>query len=156
MKKSFMIWMALLLLTAALMGCAAPAAPVATPAPSESPAAEDAAPTTGITMSVKPKTVTLEMEQVTVLVANNTDKDYNMGYEQRLQKKTGDTWEDVPLTNEAATMNLLTIPAGEMMDFTFDFVNHYENLEHGTYRIVKVMTDMEGNSTEVTCEFDMF
>ena len=149
---------------AILSGCAPAAAqPAATTAPTTAPSAavESSQPqpanTEGaILISTKPKTVTTEMEQVTLLIANNTDKTYSTDYVQKLEQLVSGQWKEVPLTNEAVSLALLVIPAGEIMDYSFDFVNHYAPLEKGTYRIMKTFVDDEGNKLEATCEFDLF
>lgn len=117
---------------------------------------ESAMPENTIAMYVKPRTVTTEMEQVTVIIKNDTDKDYSMDYVQKLEMLVDGAWQEVPLTTDAASMALLVIPAGEMMDFVFDFAYHYEPLQRGTYRILKTFVDQEGNALESDCQFDMF
>lgn len=180
MHKMVLLILVLMLAVTALFGCAAasaepaevlpditaapepdaapavPAAGLETADAAESEAALAIDPQAGILMSTMPKTVTTEMEQVTVLVANQTDKDYSMDYVQKLEKLENGQWTEVPLTTDAASLALLVIPAGEIMDFTFDFAYHYEKLEHGSYRICKTFVDAEGNALEAYCPFDLF
>ena len=177
MKKVGMVLLALLLTLSTLAGCTAATADSqieTSPAPTLSPEQEalpenedggaaaleeeQGSPVSesGILMSVKPKTVTTEMEQVTVIVVNQTDKDYSMDYVQKLEQLTDGEWKEVPLTTEAASLALLVVPAGEMMEFTFDFAYHYDKLERGTYRIVKTFVDKDGGNIEAFCQFEMF
>ena len=164
MKKLFVLLIAVTMLA----GCVAPAQqPVATAAPTAQPetsptnAAEpqaEGAPTaalSAIQLYIKQKTVTIETEQVTLIIINSSDQSYTYDYVQKLERKNDDgTWETVPLTTEAVSMALMTIGAGETQEQVFDFANHFEPLTHGTYRIVKTFVDESGVAADAYCEFD--
>ncbi len=155
MKKSILLITALLMVLGATLGCKPAAQNTPTPAPTEVVPEPTFAVDT-LMMSVKPKTVTLDMTEVTVALVNDSDVTYSTDYVQRLEQLVDGAWQAVPLTNEAVIMALLIVPAHETTTFTFDFANHYEALEHGTYRILKTLVDPDGNQVEVTTEFDLF
>ncbi|MDO4573032.1 MAG: hypothetical protein Q4C13_06655, partial [Clostridia bacterium] len=111
---------------------------------------------TGIRISPKPKTVTTEMDAVTLLIVNETDRDYSTDYVQKLEKLVDGAWQELPLTTEAVSLALLVVPAGEMVEYVFDFAHHYAPLEPGSYRIVKTFVDADGAAVEALCAFDMF
>ncbi len=167
MKKIVILTMSLMMLAGVLFGCTAPAKqPAATAEPAEATstpaglpgdAAEDAAVPVDskIELYIKQKTVTTETEAVQLIIINGSDKTYSYDYVQKLERKNDDgSWEVVPLTNEAVSLALLVIAAGETQEQTFDFANHYEPLTRGTYRIVKTFVDENGGNVEVNCEFE--
>lgn len=117
---------------------------------------EDAVTVTGVGIAVKPKTVTTEMTEITLLIANNSGKTYSTDYVQTLEVLKDGKWETVPLTSEAVALGLIIVPDGELTEFTFDFANHYAALEKGTYRITKTFLDDAGGSITAACEFDLF
>lgn len=172
MKHRIVFTIAVLLIAGTMLGCAAtPVQPTVTPAPVSTPepvmdtqqpdasAAPEAAAQSGeentLRLFIKQKTVTIETDAVALVIINGTDHTYTYDYVQRLERKGDDgSWQPVELTNEAVSLALLTIQAGETQEQTFDFAEHYEKLTHGAYRIVKTFTDETGNRVEVNCEFD--
>ncbi len=144
MKKHIALFFAVLMLASIVCACAAKAP---APAEGEKPAIE---------LFIKQKTVTTETGAVVVYITNNTDKHYSYDYTQQLEKKDGESYESVPLANEAVALALLHISGGETQQLDFDFANHYAPLEKGSYRIVKTFTDDEGNQVQGVCEFDVF
>ena len=172
MKKAGILLIAFCMTLSALSGCASQSAALSEPgaspipSPSQDPSAEGVALTEqalptdgenpGILLSPKPKTLTTEMKQFSLLIANNTDRDYSTDYVQKLMKRTDEVWTEVPLLTEAVSLALLVIPAGEIVDIPFDLEYHYDPLEPGTYRIYKTFVDSDGGLVEAYCEFDLF
>lgn len=168
MKKLLVFTIAALLLA----GCATTANPPAAAAspetsadmPAATPKPQDALTTPGsetqeaagpIQIYIKQKTVTTATEEVTLVIINSSDKTYSYDYVQKLERRKADgTWEKVELTNEAVSLALLVIPAGETQEQAFDFKNHFEPLTRGTYRIVKTFVNEADGAIDVTCEFD--
>lgn len=101
-----------------------------------------------IIMSVKESSVHPETEQLTLIITNKTNKEYNYGYEQVLEIKLDGIWYDVPMKKDAAWIELAVILSGQAtQDMQFQFKNFYENLCPGEYRIIKTFYGMDGKET---------
>ena len=86
-----------------------------------------------VQMYIPQKTVTDETDEFTVVLENTTDQDYNYDAGQRLE--------------------VFTLPAGGSDELTFNVADHYGKLAEGRYRVVQVLSDMEGNTTIASAEF---
>lgn len=141
MKKILALTLALALCLAC--GCAAP-----------SKSDENASPS--IELYFKQKTVTTSTESATLVIINNTQTAYSYDYSEHLEKLNGDSWESVPLANEAVAGALLWLGAGETQEISFDFASHYAfPLERGSYRVLKSFASESGEVVEAVCLFDI-
>lgn len=176
MKKLSMILLTASIAFMALLGCAVPAKePASTPEPAANMDQPASTPTSltqsaaegaavpvpqeteneDIEIYIKQKTVTTETESVTLIIINGGEETYSYDYVQKLERKNAEgAWETVPLTNDAVSLALLTIAGGETQEQVFDFANHYEPLERGSYRIVKTFVNITGGVSNAYCEFD--
>ena len=96
-----------------------------------------------VQMYIPQKTVTDETDEFTVVLENTTDQDYNYDAGQRLEVWKNSKWCVVEDKINFTTMQLFTLPVAD----------HYGKLAEGRYRVVQVLSDMEGNTTIASAEF---
>ena len=96
-----------------------------------------------VQMYIPQKTVTDETDEFTVVLENTTDQDYNYDAGQRLEVWKNSKWCVVEDKINFTTMQL----------FTLNVADHYGKLAEGRYRVVQVLSDMEGNTTIASAEF---
>lgn len=106
-----------------------------------------------VQMHIPQKTVTDETDEFTVVLENTTDQDYNYDAGQRLEVWKNSKWCVVEDKINFTTMQLFTLPAGGSDELTFNVADHYGKLAEGRYRVVQVLSDMEGNTTIASAEF---
>lgn len=106
-----------------------------------------------VQMYIPQKTVTDETDEFTVVLENTTDQDYNYDAGQRLEVWKNSKWCVVEDKINFTTMQLFTLPAGGSDELTFNVADHYGKLAEGRYRVVQVLSDMEGNTTIASAEF---
>lgn len=116
----------------------------------------DAASDKAITMELKQKTVNAANESFMIFITNNSTEHYSYDYVNRLEKKDGESYSPVAPQSEAVAMALLHIPAGETQEYEFVLAGYYENLEPGSYRIVKTFVSDAGEQVNATLEFEIF
>ena len=87
-----------------------------------------------IELSIKENT--LSNEGATLVLTNNSDKDYMYGDSYMIQIKKDDKWYGINV--EVEFMESLTpIKSGETKEMKQDWESVYGKLEQGTYRIIK-------------------
>lgn len=97
-----------------------------------------------IMLSVKENNIQKDAENLTLIIANKTAKEYSYGYEQVLEVKINGVWYDVPLKEGAAWIELAVILGGNaVQEMKFQLQNFYEILSPGEYRIVKTFYGQE-------------
>ncbi len=97
-----------------------------------------------ILLSVKENNIQKNAEALTLIIANQTAKEYSYGYEQVLEVKINGVWYHVPLKEEAAWIELAVILGGNaVQEMNFELQNFYEVLSPGEYRIVKTFYGQE-------------
>lgn len=106
-----------------------------------------------VQMYIPQKTVTDETDEFTVVLENTTDQDYNYDAGKRLEVWKNSKWCVVEDKINFTTMQLFTLPAGGSDELTFNVADHYGKLAEGRYRVVQVLSDMEGNTTIASAEF---
>lgn len=106
-----------------------------------------------VQMYIPQKTVTDETDEFTVILENTSDQDYNYNAGQRLEIWKNSKWCVVEDKVNFTTMQLFTLPAGGSDELTFNVADHYGTLPEGRYRVVQVLSDMEGNTTIAAAEF---
>lgn len=106
-----------------------------------------------VQMYIPQKTVTDETDEFTVVLENTTDQDYNYDAGQRLEVWKNSKWCVVEDKINFTTMQLFTLPTGGSDELTFNVADHYGKLAEGRYRVVQVLSDMEGNTTIASAEF---
>ena len=106
-----------------------------------------------VQMYIPQKTVTDETDEFTVVLENTTDQDYNYDAGQRLEVWKNSKWCVVEDKINFTTSQLFTLPAGGSDELTFNVADHYGKLAEGRYRVVQVLSDMEGNTTIASAEF---
>lgn len=102
---------------------------------------------------IKQRTVTDETEEAALTLENLTDKDYTYGAAQRLEIWQDGHWCVIPDKQDFVTMQLLTLPANATDEVTFNFVDHYDKLGDGRYRIVMNFSSMDGSTAIAAAEF---
>lgn len=106
-----------------------------------------------VQMFIKQKTVTDATESVALVFENISDKDYTFDAGARLEVLLDGSWYLLPPKSDAMTMAIYHLPAGSMEEGEFVFSGNYDKLSEGTYRIVKLFADSEGNQTAAVAEF---
>ena len=99
-----------------------------------------------VQLFIKQRTVTDETEAVTLTIENLTDKDYTYDAGQRLEIWQDGHWCVIPDKQDFVTMQLFTLPGNATDEVTFSFVNHYDKLGDGRYRIVMNFSSMDGST----------
>ena len=94
-----------------------------------------------------------ETEEVTLTIENLTDKDYTYDAGQRLEIWQDGHWCVIPDKQDFVTMQLFTLPGNATDEVTFNFVNHYDKLGDGRYRIVMNFSSMDGSTAIAAAEF---
>ena len=90
---------------------------------------------------------------VQLTIENPTDKDYTYGAGQRLEIWQDGHWCVIPDKQDFVTMQLFTLPGNATDEVTFSFVNHYDKLGDGRYRIVMNFSGMDGSTAIAAAEF---
>ena len=62
-------------------------------------------------------------------------------------------WCVIPDKQDFVTMQLFTLPGNATDEVTFSFVNHYDKLGDGRYRIVMNFSSMDGSTAIAAAEF---
>ena len=106
-----------------------------------------------VQMFIKQRTVTDETEVVTLSIENLTDMDYTYDVAQQLEIWQDGHWRVVSDKQNLVTMQIFTLPANTTDEMTFDFVNHYDKLGDGRYRIVMNLTGDDGSTAIAAAEF---
>ena len=159
MKKTFLLVLAIMLISASFTGCDINK--------------EKTPENTGITVGekvmnekisfdgAKIECLSATAESLTVKIVNNTPSTWQSGNmkDYQLEVELDGEWYTVTQTGELAnTMELMIFAPGEEMTHTFNFTNRYGVLTAGKYRVVK---SYWANATESTaagefhlvCEF---
>ena len=108
-----------------------------------------------VQMFIKQKTVTDTTEQVTLFIENLSDKDFSFDAASRLEVNIDGSWYLIPPKSDAMTMQLYHLPAGGSEEAEFIFAGNYDKLPEGSYRIVKLFVDTDGNQALAASEFNI-
>ena len=108
-----------------------------------------------VQMFIKQKTVTDASELVTLAYENLTDKDYTYDAGARLEVFLDGNWYLVPALSDAMTMELYHLAAGAVEQGQFVLSGNYDKLEEGSYRVIKLFVDSEGNQAVAAAQFDI-
>lgn len=109
----------------------------------------------GVSMFVKKETLTNKTATF-VLQNNTTDKEYTYGAMYELEKQVDGTWKTFEPKEPLSWIEIAyMLKAGETTEFNVDWTLGYNELSEGTYRLVKVMYDLDGNQTTVYAEFNI-
>lgn len=107
-----------------------------------------------VSMFVKEETLTAK--SATFVLQNNTEKEYTYDLVYSLEKQTDGKWQVFePIEPLSWAAIVMALQAGEKTEFDVDWTLGYDELSEGTYRLVKSISDSEGNSTTIYAEFDI-
>ena len=109
-----------------------------------------------VALYIKQKTVTDETEEAALELINSTDRDFSYDAAQRLEVRLSDgKWYVVDDKQDFIIMSIYTLPANGTAEDMFHFDGHYDKLPAGSYRMVKTLTDADGNTALAAAEFDI-
>lgn len=108
-----------------------------------------------VQMFIKQKTVTDATEQLTLFVENLGDREFSFDASARLEVLLDGNWYLMPPKSDAMTMQLYHLSAGGSEEVIFNLAGNYDKLSEGSYRIVKVFVDTEGNQALAAAEFNI-
>ena len=108
-----------------------------------------------VQMFIKQKTVTDATEQVTLFIENLSDKDFSFDAASRLEVNIDGSWYLIPPKSDAMTMQLYHLTANGSEETVFNFAGNYDKLPEGSYRIVKLFVDTEGNQALAEAQFSI-
>lgn len=96
----------------------------------------------GVTMSFKGETIS--SIGGTILLKNDTNKEYIYGQSFLLEKKINEFWYQVPITTKNYGFDAIgyELNASDFKEWTVDWDHIYGKLENGEYRMVKDILDM--------------
>ena len=101
-------------------------------------------------------TLTDETEEAALELINSTDRDFSYDAAQRLEVRLSDgKWYVVDDKQDYIIMSIYTLPANGTAEDMFHFDGHYDKLPAGSYRMVKTLTDADGNTALAAAEFDI-
>lgn len=106
-----------------------------------------------VQLFIKQRTVTDTTGEIAIALENLSEADFTFDAVQRLEVLLDGQWYVVPDKSDAVTMQLFHLPAGSTEETSFFFGGHYDELGEGTYRIVKLLVDAEGNTAVAAAEF---
>lgn len=107
-----------------------------------------------VSMFIKEETLTAK--SATFVLQNNTEKEYTYDLVYSLEKQTDGKWQVFePIEPLSWAAIVMTLQAGEKTEFDVDWTLGYNELTEGTYRLVKNISDSEGNRTTIYAEFDI-
>ena len=93
-------------------------------------------------------------QKASFILTNTGDEEYTYGPEYSLEKQHAGEWAEIvldePLSWNAVVLRLAPHSSAE---FEVDWSFGYGELEQGTYRLRKTVSDAEGNRTAVYAEF---
>lgn len=93
----------------------------------------------GLTISIKEGTLT--NTQATLIITNNTNKEYTFGEAYTLEKKVLGRWEKIPDENDWFNLIAYTVLPNSKIEMECNWGYNYGELKRGTYRIVKIIDD---------------
>lgn len=111
---------------------------------------------TDVTMSIKKGTLT--NKGATIVLTNESDKDYEYGSPYEIEVKKNGKWHKI---NAELDFDLpaFILKAGEKVELELDWENGYGSLPKGTYRIIKDMDyeyeNEKYNSFNIAVEFNI-
>lgn len=108
-----------------------------------------------VQMFIKQKTVTDATEQVTLFIENLSDKDFSFDAASRLEVNIDGSWYLIPPKSDAMTMQLYHLTANGSEETVFNLAGNYDKLPEGSYRIVKLFVDTEGNQALAEAQFSI-
>ncbi len=111
----------------------------------------------GLTMAMKKDVYTPNSAQIKATLTNGTAYMCTFGVDARLQKKSGDSWKEVPFKEEVAWIALAQLlEPGKSTEVSLS-LSLFRTLENGTYRLVKDVSFDLGNGqsapARITAEF---
>ena len=108
-----------------------------------------------VQLFIKQRTVTDATSEVAIVLENISEADFSFDAVQRLEVMLDGQWYVIPDKSDTVTMQLFHLPAGSTEEASFVFAGHYDKLPQGSYRIVKLLVDAEGNTAVAAAEFNI-
>ena len=108
-----------------------------------------------VQMFIKQKTVTDATEQLSLFIENLSDKDFSFDAASRLEVNLDGNWYLIAPKSDAMTMQLYHLPAGGGEEAVFNLAGNYDKLPEGSYRIVKLFVDTDGNQALAEAQFNI-
>lgn len=108
-----------------------------------------------VQMFIKQKTVTDATEKLTLFIENLSGSEFSFDAASRLEVNIDGSWYLIPPKSDAMTMQLYHLPAGGSEEAEFIFAGNYDKLPEGSYRIVKLFVDTDGNQALAASEFNI-